>query len=626
MTGMKAHQLRQKYLDNFKNKNHAVIPSAPLVPINDPTTLFTSSGMQPLVPYLLGQPHPEGQRLVNSQKCFRSQDIEDVGDNRHTTFFEMLGNWSLGDYFKQEQLAWFFEFLTHPQTGIGLDPKRLYVTIFSGDKETGISRDQEALEIWEKLFATKKIPSLYVELDTEAKGSELGMQDGRIFGYGVAKNWWSRSGVPAKMPAGEPGGPDSEVFYDLGTPHDTKYGKHCHPNCDCGRFVEIGNSVFMQFKKLDDGSLEELPNKNVDFGGGFERLLAVTNGHDDVFRTDLFQPIIDVLEKLSGRDYANPADKLAMRVIADHLKGSVFLIADGVEPGNKGQGYFLRRLIRRSVVKLHQIGIVDTDQTAQMITQAIFQIYQPVYLTEQSLESIAEPIRLEMERFNKTLAKGMKMFNKAEQITGKIAFDLLQSYGFPWELTLEMAQENGQTVDKDEFAQEFKRHQDLSRTASKGMFKGGLADQSETTTKLHTATHLLHAALRNILGTHVRQEGSHITPERLRFDFSHTSKLTQEEIEQIEHEMNQKIDEKLAVTQTVEAKDEAIKSGAIAFFREKYPDQVSVYTIGPSDNFYSKELCGGPHVKNTQEIGQLKILKQESIGANKRRVYVSIVK
>ena len=621
---MNPNQLRQTYINFFLQQNHQEIPSAPLVPQNDPTTLFTSSGMQPLVPYLLGEIHPQGDRLVNSQKSFRSQDIEEVGDNRHTTFFEMLGNWSLGDYFKKEQLSWFFEFLTNSERGLGLDPNKLYVTVFSGDPDAKLNQDDESITIWQQLFKTQSIEAKYVKVETEEQGYKQGMQQGRIFGYGVKKNWWSRSGVPSAMPPGEPGGPDSEVFYDFGTKHNPSYGEYCHPNCDCGRFLEIGNSVFMQFKKEADGQLTELPHKNVDFGGGFERLLAAAFDQSDIFNTELFSPLIKVIEHYSQKKYSDLNYQPSIRVITDHLRAAVFLVSDGVEPSNKAQGYFLRRLIRRSVVKLNQLEISDSKAFTKEFVSTIFSIYQGVYFSQTNSKELAQVITDEIHKFSATLSKGIKIFEKTPVITGKIAFDLLQTYGFPWELTLEMALERKQSVDKTEFETEFKKHQQLSRTSSKGMFKGGLVDHSESTTKLHTATHLLHAALRKHLGNHVRQEGSHITPERLRFDFIHSEKLSDQEIKTVETEINQIIQDNLPVNKTIEDKDSAIKSGAIAFFREKYPDKVSVYTIGSPDKPYSKEFCGGPHVSSTGEIGAVTINKQESIGSGKRRIYASL--
>lgn len=621
---MKPNELRQAYLDFFAERGHSVIPSSSLVPENDPTTLFTTCGMQPLVPNLLGEKHPKGTRLVDSQKSFRADDIEEVGDNRHTTFFEMLGNWSLGDYFKEDQLTWLFTFLTEL---VGLDPNKLYVTVFSGSPESGISADTESVKQWKQLFNSKGVEAKDVELLTEEQGAEKGMQGGRIFYYNAKKNWWSRSGVPENMPAGEPGGPDSEIFYEFeSVEHDPKYGKQCHPNCDCGRFLEIGNSVFMQFKKEADGSLTELPNKNVDFGGGFERILAAANDNPDVFTTELFQPLVTLVEETSDKKYSDTEHQASIRVVVDHLRAALFLIADGVEPNNKAQGYFLRRLIRRSVVKLKKLEIEDLNHFVEDFTRATTELYQNVYFTQITVEELSTVINKELTRFEKTLAKGLKIFEKTPEITGKVAFDLLQTYGFPWELTLELAAERNEKIDKLEFEKEFKKHQDLSRNSSKGMFKGGLADQSEATTKLHTATHLLHAALRNHLGTHVRQEGSHITADRLRFDFAHDKPLSDKEITAIEDEINQQIQAGLSVIKTIEDKNEAIESGAMSFFREKYPDKVSVYTIGKGENFYSKELCGGPHVENTADIGGIEIFKQQSIGAGKRRVYARLKK
>lgn len=636
---MTGDQLRQKYLDFFAARGHAVIPSAPLVPQNDPSTLFTTCGMQPLVPYLLGETHPKGTRLTNSQKSFRSQDIEEVGDNRHTTFFEMLGNWSLGDYFKKDQLGWFFQFLTDKNEGLGLDPNKLYATVFSGDPDTGVPRDDEAISLWEKLFASAGISAQYIELHTDETGYSKGMQGGRVFGYDVEKNWWSRSGVPANMPAGEPGGPDSEVFYDFGLNHDPKWGQHCHPNCDCGRFLEIGNSVFMQFKKQADGSLIELPNKNVDFGGGLERMLAALADDPDVFSTDLFSPIIKQLEQISGKKYQDTSHTNSFRVVADHLKAAVLLAADGVYPGNKEQGYFSRRLIRRAVRHGNLLGI-DQNFTADL-APVVAQIYkQPYPEVSKNLTQIQNVLRDEETRFRKTLVRGLKEFEKyvtvgdvgkpetkRKMLDPKSVFNLYQTYGFPYELTKEEAGKLGIEIpSKEEFDQELKEHQDLSRTASAGMFKGGLADHSQVVTKLHTATHLLHAALRNVLGTHVRQEGSNITADRLRFDFSHPQALTDEETQKVESEINAQIKANLPVVKTIEDRDKALESGAMAFFKEKYPDKVSVYTIGEPGNFYSKEFCGGPHVSSTGQIGAVTIKKQESIGAGKRRIYAVLAK
>ena len=612
------NDLRQKYLDFFAKRNHQIIPSAPIILSGDPTTLFTGSGMQPMMPYLLGQTHPLGKRLCDSQKSFRSGDIEEVGDNRHQTFFEMLGNWSLSDYFKTEQLSWFFEFLTKE---VGLDPKRLYVSVFIGDKTNGVPKDHESIAIWQKLFAGVDIQAKEVDLDTEENGAQVGLQGGRIFAYGVKKNWWARNGaIPSTMPAGEPGGPDSEVFYDFGTPHDPKFGRQCHPNCDCGRFLEIGNSVFMLYQKQADGSLKELSQKNLDFGGGLERILAAAHHDPDVFKIDLLFPIIEATEKISAKKYAENAS--VMRIIADHLKGTVMLIAEGLEPSNKQQGYVLRRLLRRAVLKLTQLKTNLTGSDLSQIVESVFDIYDGVYLDKkQDLSRVGQAIIAETERFQKTLAKGLRELEKHPDITGKVAFDLLATYGFPWELTLEIAAEKGQVVDRNQFAEEFKKHQELSRTASAGMFRGGLADHSETVTKYHTATHLLQQALRDVLGDHVHQAGSNLTNERLRFDFSHDKALTPDQVKAVEKIINEKIAADLLVTQKEMAYDEAIKTGALAFFKEKYPAKVTVYHIGD----YSRELCGGPHVAHTSEIGKIKIVKQESLGSSLRRVYLKLL-
>lgn len=635
-TSLTLNELRQKYLDFFANLEshpHKIIPSAPLVPENDPTTLFTSSGMQPLVPYLLGQPHPSGKRLVDSQKSFRSQDIEEVGDNRHTTFFEMLGNWSLGDYFKKEQLRWVFEFLTKE---VGLDPKRLYVTVFAGNDQ--VPRDSESVEIWKKIFEEVGIEAKDIE-DAE----KVGLSGGRIFYYNEKKNWWSRSGIPANMPPGEPGGPDSEVFFDFGEHlklHENSPWKAepCHVNCDCGRFMEIGNSVFMQFQKQEDGSFKELPQKNVDFGGGLERILAAQNDDPDVFLTDAFESIIAKLEEVSGIKYQVLSEevqdsrfkvrdiKSSFRVIADHVKAATMLASDGVFPSNKQQGYFSRRLLRRSIRFAHLMG-VEKPFLAELVP-VVAELYKDAYPNvSDQLSVIREQFQIEEEKFRKTLAKGMKEIEKIEKLDGSIAFKMYETYGFPLELTQEIAQERGQEVDADQFKQEFDKHKELSRSASSGMFKGGLADQSQETVKFHTATHLLHASLRKLLGSSVQQKGSNITAERLRFDFSFDRALTEDEKKQVEDQINSWIAEDLPVTKQIMKKQDALKSGAIAFFIEKYPDEVSVYTVGKDaeNDWISKEFCGGPHVKSTGEIGKLKIQKEQAVSAGVRRIYMGFV-
>ncbi len=465
------NDVRSAYLDFFTQRGHAHIASASLVPENDPTTLFTGSGMQPMIEYLLGATHPLGKRIVDSQKCFRSQDIEEVGDNRHTTFFEMLGNWSLGDYFKQEQLQWFFEFLTQKAQ---IPAERLYVTVFSGNASLGIGKDEESVAIWQELFANSGITAKAIE-NAEVKG----MQGGRIFYYNEKKNWWSRAGVPDNMPAGEPGGPDSEVFYDYGEElqlHETSEFKNepCHVNCDCGRFLEIGNSVFMQYQKQADGSFQELAQKNVDFGGGFERIVAVMEGTQDVFATQLFRPILSELQTLSGAQYESDiATTRSFRVIADHIRAAVMLCADGVVPANKEQGYFLRRLVRRAIRFGKMIGMKDPfiADIAAIVAEGYKEAYPEVLA---QLPEIQTTLRTEESKFEKTIAKGLKVIEKTEQLTGEVAFQLYETHGFPFELTQEIALERGQTILETEFQSARQKHSVDSRTASAGKFKGGL--------------------------------------------------------------------------------------------------------------------------------------------------------
>jgi len=585
-------QLRKLFADFWKSKGHKEIPPISLVPQNDPTTLFTGSGMQQLVPYLLGEPHPQGKKLYNIQPCFRSQDMEEVGDNRHTTFFEMMGNWSLGTYFKKEQLAWFWEFLTEE---LQLPKEKLYISVFAGTK--AVDEDKESFETWKS----------------------LGIREEKIFKYGPEKNWWSRAGVPENMPVGEPGGPDSEVFYEFTQiPHNPQFGLKCHPNCECGRFLEIGNSVFMEYKKLPDGSFQELPNKNVDFGGGLERILAAVNDYPDMFKTDVYFPIIRKLSELTDKKYEEKY-KPFFRTIADHIKASVFLIKNGVTPSNKEQGYVLRRLIRQIIIKLRKLlnKIPDSELIGQVVNQ-VFDIYHPIYfLSKNENVTIIQIIVAEVIKFNTTLDRGLKQIDKIKIIDGKVAFNLYQSYGFPLEITEELFKEKGQTIDKEQFYAEFQKHKNLSRSASVRKFKGGLADNNEQTIKYHTATHLLHQALFDVLGNDIRQEGSNITVERLRFDFYCGKKPTDQEIKKVEEIVNGKIDQSFSVSFRIIPKKEALKLGAKSFFREKYPDMVKVYFI----NDYSKEFCGGPHVKNTKEIGQIKIYKFEKIGSNLYRIY-----
>lgn len=597
---MKHFQLRKRFSDFWKSKNHVEVPPISLVPQNDPTTLFTGSGMQPLVPNLLGKPHELGRKLYNIQPCFRSQDIEEIGDNRHTTFFEMMGNWSLGTYFKKEQLAWFWEFLTKE---LKLPKEKLYVSVFEGTKD--LPEDRESFEIWKS----------------------LGVPEEKIFKYGPDKNWWSRAGVPENMPAGEPGGPDSEVFYEFTQiQHDPKYGKTCHPNCNCGRFLEIGNSVFMEYKKNKDGSFSELPNKNVDFGGGLERILAAVNNEPDVFKTDILWSAIEEIQKISKKNYLN--DQKPIRIISDHIKASVFIILSGIKPSNRKQEYVLRKLLRRSMVMFARLMDRDikeflSDYTFEPIIKSVINIYEKTYpeLREEE-KQINNIIKDEQSRFFTNMKTAypalMKIINKDSQIiTGDDSFDLFESHGILPVVLEEVAKRFNKKIDWETFNKKVIEHQKLSRTASTGMFKGGLADHSEQTLKYHTATHLLHQALFDVLGNDIRQEGSNITVERLRFDFYSGKKPTDEEIKKVGEIINKKIKESFPVSFKIMPKEEALKLGARSFFREKYPDMVKVYSVGD----YSKEFCGGPHVQNTKDIGKIEIYQFEKIGSNLYRIY-----
>lgn len=644
---MTVAEVRKRYLQFFKQEGHVIIPSAPIVPGNDPTTLFTSSGMQPLLPYFLGKDHPEGKRVADSQMSFRAGDIEEVGDNRHTTFFEMLGNWSFGDYFKKEQLPWLFTFLTDPEHGLGLPADKLYVTVFAGDSESGMQADTESVDLWQQLFSAQGIDSTFVELGTEEGGYEKGMQGGRIFSYGAKKNWWSRAGVPTNMPAGEPGGPDSEVFFDFGTPHDTKWGANCHPNCDCGRFVEIGNSVFMQFIKNADGSFSELPKKNVDFGGGLERLAFATLGVADAFLIDVFDAARKVLEMKTGKKYGEDEQTTrSMRIILDHMRAASFMLAEGVIPANTEAGYVLRRLIRRSIREADRLGIQEA------ILPAIAEGYGAAYADQYphvaaNAEKIRSELAKEEEKFRITLVAGLQRLEKwIPGITPnaswgvpdmQFAFDLFQSFGFPPELIMEEMTKRGISFDPAEFMEEFnklmKEHQDVSRAGGAQRFAGGLADHAEQTVRYHTTHHILLAALRKVLGNDVHQRGSNITAERLRIDFSHGAKMTDEEKAAVEKMVDDIIWSDLPVSRTVMPREEAEQLGAEMEFGVKYPDMVSVYSVGPIDateadpkipQAFSLEFCGGPHVTNTSEIHaggtHFKIKKEEASSAGVRRI------
>lgn len=595
---MTHQELRKLWTLFWDSRGHKLVPPAPLVLQNDPTTLFTSSGMQPLVPYLLGEEHALGNRLYNIQPSFRAQDIEEVGDNRHTTFFEMMGNWSLGDYFKKEQIPWIWEFFTEV---LKIPKEKLYVTVYEGG--SGVAKDEEAKALWQK----------------------LGLSDDHIHEYDAKKNWWSRSGPPNNMPFGEIGGPDSEIFYDFGTVHDKNFGETCHPNCDCGRFMEIGNSVFIQYKKAENGELQELSQQNVDYGGGFERILAAVANDPDIFKTDVFSEVIAQLKEISGKKYEDNATE--MRVVADHIRAAVMIIISGVVPSNKEQGYMLRRLLRRAGVKLRQLsGELRASDVSSMAVSVLntYNSHAGVSTSDQS-ELVTKVITDEITKFAKSLDTGLKYFNKVSKVDEKIAFDLFQNYGFPFEITQELVTQQGYSLDATVYGALFAAHQNQSRTASAGTFKGGLADSSEQVLKYHTATHLFHQALRDVLGPTVRQEGSNITGERLRFDFFVESKPTDEMFTKVEQIVNDKIAQKLPVSFKILPKKEAEKIGAMFFFKEKYGDDVKVYFVGGSaenpNESYSKEFCGGPHVQNTSEIGSIKLTKIKKIGSNLMRIY-----
>ncbi len=623
ITSMNTQEIRQKYLEFCQRNGHAIIERAPLILHNDPTTLFTGSGMQPLLPYLLGQDHPQGTKLADSQTCLRAQDIEDVGDNRHTTFFEMLGNWSMGEYFKRQQIEWFFEFLTEI---VGLDPHKIYVSCFIGDDKNNIPRDDEAAQIWQEVFAKKGIEAKIVELDSAENGDKLGMQGGRIFFYNDKENWWSRGGGIDSTPIGDPCGPDSEVFYDFGEQHhDASFGQ-AHPASDSGRFMEIGNQVFMQYRRLDDGSFEPLKRKNVDFGGGLERIAAAAIDSPDVFKISLLQPIIKKLESLSGKEYATHT--ASMRVIADHLRAAVFLAVDGCVPSNKEQGYVMRRLLRRAIRYSFDLGI--EQNFLEEVVPVIADLYEADFPeVKESRESIIAVLVKEEKAFRQTLRKGLKQMQHYidDGLTGEELFMLYDTFGFPVELSTEEAYKQGIKLSDNwraEFDARMAEQRQRSKTARKGQFSGGLEGHDPIHLKYHTATHLLGAALRKVLkASDLQQHGSNITAERLRFDFNH-DKLTSEEKQAVEDQVNAWIDADLPVSYQIYPTDEALKMGAIGAFGERYGDKVKVYSIGEGDNVVSFEVCGGPHVEHTGVLAEggkrFKITKEESSSAGIRRI------
>jgi len=620
---MTANELREKYLNFFKERDHAIIPSASLIPEHDPTVLFTTAGMHPLTSFLLGEKHPGGKRLVNVQKCIRTGDIDDVGDSWHLTFFEMLGNWSLGDYWKKEAIEWSFEFLTG-RDYLGISSEKLSVTVFAGDpliNSGQATRDEESAKIWESLGIPKE----------------------RIFYLSKEENWWG--------PAGQTGpcGPCSEMFYDTGK---EKCGSDCKPGCKCGKYAEIWNDVFMEFNKTAEGKFEQLKQKNVDTGMGVERTIAVLDGFDNVYDTELFKPLIKKIEEISNKKYEGENIK-TFRIIADHLKAATFILAEGVEPSNVERGYVLRRLIRRAVRYGKQLGI--NDIFTFKIANVVIEMYRDVYLELSSNRMfIEEQLVREEEKFTKTLEKGLKVLEKMKPkktisflsksffteygLSGDVLFNLYSTYGFPIEMSLEEIKklyqeynrEQGVSIteltkdDENRILQQFheslKKHQELSRAGAEQKFKGGLADHSEHVVKYHTAAHLMLAALRQVLGSHVTQKGSNITAERLRFDFSHPQKLTLEQIKQVEDLVNQTIVRDLPVKMEEMSLDEAKEQGAMGVFESRYGEKVKVYTIAENGKIFSKEICGGPHVEKIGQLGHFKILKEESVSAGARRI------
>ncbi|MBR0431201.1 alanine--tRNA ligase [Candidatus Saccharibacteria bacterium] len=653
---MNANEIRQKFLEFQVKNGHKIIQPAPLVLENDPTTLFTGSGMQPLLPYLLGKEHPEGTRLADSQPSMRMQDIEDVGDPRHTTVFEMLGNWSLGDYFKEEQIRNFFEFLTKI---VGLDPKKIYVTCFIGNEKYGIPKDTKAAEIWQKVFSEVGIEAKIAEIGSAKEGDKRGIQPGeRIFFYDDHENWWSRGGGCETTPIGDPCGPDSEVFYDFGEDKQdvVKYGLS-HPASDGSRFMEIGNQVFMQYRRLKDGTFGELEKKNVDFGGGLERIAAAAIGSFDVFKISLMKPIIDKLEEISGKKYDNNTDE--MRVIADHIRGAYLLAAQGLAPSNKAHGYAMRRLLRRAILRALDLGISDNflSEIVPIVAENYADLPDTI-LTHR--ESALEVMLHEESAFRKTLNKGLHELHKMSSsshsgprpagpspraagansraaalrnapsrnedaiLNGYDLFKLQDTYGFPMELSVEECYREGIKLSPDylkEFEVALKEQRERSQTASKGMFKGGLVDHGDKTIKYHTACHLLLAALQKLIDPTICQKGSNITADRVRFDFSLDHKMTPEEISAVENQVNEWIEANLPVTfdeyEKVYARDTLKAHGE---FWDKYPDVLKVYTIGDFENPISREVCGGPHVEHTGVLGKFKISKEESSSAGVRRI------
>jgi alanyl-tRNA synthetase len=580
-----SEELKRKYLDFFQKKGHKLIPNASLIPENDPTALFTSAGMHPLVPYLLGQPHPSGKRLVDVQKCLRTSDIDEVGDSFHLSFFEMLGNWSLGDYFKKESIAWSYEFLTGKEW-LNLDPERLSFTVFAGDEDG--PRDEESANVWKS----------------------LGVPEDRIFYLPKSDNWWGPIGSTG------PCGPDTEIFYDTGK---DPCGSNCQPGCSCGKYCEIWNNVFMEYNKTADGGFEPLEQRNVDTGMGVERTTAVLQGKDNVYETEVFVPLINKVKEHLGIETIPENQVRSVRVIVEHARAATFILAEGIVPLNVEQGYVLRRMIRKAIRRGKLIGI--EEEFLSEISKIVIKQYQEDYphLVEKQ-DFIVDELEKEYKKFNNTLAHGLRRFNRIaknkKKIDGKDAFLLYQSFGFPIEITKELGEENNIDVDVKGFYDEFEKHQKVSRAGATKRFGSGLADTADETVKLHTATHLLNEALRRVLGKEIFQKGSNITQERLRFDFNFDRKLTDEELRDVEALVNEQIKKAIPVSKCETSPDEAKKMGAQAVFEERYGDKVSVYSIGE----FSTEICSGPHVENTEELGHFKIIKEEGISAGVRRI------
>jgi alanyl-tRNA synthetase len=629
---MNAQQIRTAYLEFFKDRQHQVIARAPLMLKDDPTTLFTGSGMQPLIPFLLGQPHPLGTRLVDSQTCIRAQDIEEVGDSSHTTFFEMLGNWSLGDYTKEQQIRWFWEFITDV---VGLDPNKIYVTCFIGDEKNGIPRDDEAATVWKELFAEKGITAEVAVIGSQKDGDERGINPGeRIFFYDDGENWWSRNGGIKTTPIGDPCGPDSEVFFDFGQDkHDESFGL-AHPASESPRFMEIGNQVFMQYKREGESSFVPLEKQNIDYGGGLERIAAAAINSHDVYKISLLWPIIEKLEQISGKKYDSHTN--AMRVIADHLRGATFLAVDDVRPSNKEQGYVMRRLLRRAIRFAFDLGI--EQNFLEEVVPVIADLYHEDYpeVAEKREEVIATLVK-EEKAFRQTLRKGLKQMEKFAEngLTGIELFTLYDTFGFPVELSTEEAFKQNIEVSENwrqEFDAKMQEQRERSQTAAKGTFKGGLGGQTLQHKKYHTATHIMYQALRDVLGDHVVQRGSNITEERLRFDFSHHEKMTSEQIQQVEDIVNEQIAKDLKISFAEYPTKVAIEEkGALGQFGDRYGETVKVYKMiaDNEEKPFSFEICGGPHIDHTLQLFEdgkrFKITKEESSSAGIRRIKAVLV-